>query len=165
MFLTILIFRSFCCHVATLIDRQYVTGGNKGGNRGVNISASDTNQPILSPPLWEFDTISLGRNSPLSPRLSIVVSSFLLCSGSATSSLLSASVARRKRRRSEGEAKEKRRRSEERTGNERETNGDRSRTDTGEDVVFSKVCCCKDSYHTSFLNWMKPIIIRYLYIF
>ena len=78
--------------------------------------------------------------------------------GSATSSLLSASVARRKRRRSEGEAKD-----------ERETNGERTEIDRepirGEDVVFSKVCCCKDSYHTSFLNWMKPIIIRYLYIF
>ena len=154
MFLTILIFRSFCCHVATLVDRQRIMGDNKGGN----ISASDTNQPILSPPLWEFDTISFGRNSPLSPRLSIVVSSFLLCFGSVTCSL-------HPRFCSEEKAKMKRRRSEGRTGNERRTNGDRSRTDTGEDVVFSKFYCCKDSYHTSFLNWMKPIIIRYLYIF
>ena len=31
-------FESFCCHVATLIDIQRITGGNKGGNNTFYLS-------------------------------------------------------------------------------------------------------------------------------
>ena len=32
---TKLIFASFCCHVATLVDNQLIKGGNKGGNNRI----------------------------------------------------------------------------------------------------------------------------------
>ena len=52
---TKLIFASFCCHVATPVDTQSVTGGNKGGNNHIFLQFCLKNAPFV--PFLGYQTI------------------------------------------------------------------------------------------------------------